>query len=247
MADVQATIELLKDFRTRPAAKNALIEMGDAAVEPLMGAINSRNTSVRWAAISILGELGAKNAVPELVNALKDSAVSSAAAEALAHITGQDFGEDYDEWKRWFDMESGPEKKAPQKNESALINDAVYNTRISADETANGYTMRVPIEDRAQDVFVNFKAKDFDGKELVVVYTRCGIAEQKHYAWALRQNVKMPVGHFAVADIEGHPNLLVVDILMRDGVTSAELRRSVERIAAVGDRVERSIAKEDKF
>ena len=91
MPTVDELIDRLKDFRTRSAAKDVLLERGDQAVGPLIKALRSRHASVRWAAVSILGELRAKEAIPELVEALRDDDVHSAAVEALQHMTGEEF------------------------------------------------------------------------------------------------------------------------------------------------------------
>ena len=58
MANVDELIDRLKNFRTRSAAKNALLEIGEPAIPPLIQALKSRQASARWSAASILGGLG---------------------------------------------------------------------------------------------------------------------------------------------------------------------------------------------
>jgi hypothetical protein len=251
MATVEELIERLRDFRTRYAAKNELLEMGAAAVPPLIQAVDSRNPSVRWAAVAMLGEIGARQAVPRLVEAVRDETIRTAAVEALQHISQQDFGADYDAWKRWLDMGQGAADAAQlevhAQADGDLIREAVYGTDVSAEGHSRGYVLRVPLGDRHQDVFINFKARDSEGAALVVIYTRCGPANAKHYEWALRQNVHMSAGAIAVADIEGKPEFVVVDVLARTIVTPGLMIESVRRVARKGDQLESALTKADRL
>ncbi len=249
MASVEELIDRLRDFRTRSSAKTALLELGDKAVEPLIAALQSRNISVRWTAASTLGEIGAKRAVPALIEALDDPNVHSAAVEALGHITGEEFGDDRDAWKRWLEIESGT---PPAAGPSAAITDAdlnreaVFGTDVSADDRPHGALLRVPLGDRHQDVTLNLRAKDSDDAGLVVVYTRCGPANSKHYEWALRQNVRMSAGAIGIADVEGKPEFVIVDVLPRNGLTPRMLIESVKRVARKGDQLESALLKVDE-
>jgi len=248
MANVDELIDRLKNFRTRSAAKNALLEIGEPAIPPLIQALKSRQASARWSAASILGGLGAKQAIPDLIEGLRDPEIRSGVVEALRRITGEDFGEDYDAWKRWLDIGGGEAKAgapATAQSDADFIAQAVYGTDVSAEEKGHGYVLRVPLGDRHQDVTANFRAKDSDGIPLLVVYTRCGPATAKHYEWALRQNVKMSAGAIAVTDIDGKPGFVIVDVLVRDSATPQLLMDSVKRIARKGDQLEAALTKAD--
>ena len=128
-----------------------------------------------------------------------------------------------------------------------LVNKAVYGTDVSAEQKGSTYVLRVALADRHQDVTINMKAKDSAGLPLVVAYTRCGPADEKHYDWALRQNVKMSAGAIAVVDIEDHPNFVVVDVMARSVVTPQLLINSVGRIAKKGDELEAALTKADNY
>jgi hypothetical protein len=251
MADVEELIDRLKDFRTRSAAKDALLEIGEPAVGPLRKALKSRYESVRWSAVTILGELRAKQAVPDLIEALKDIDVQSAAVEALQHITGEEVGEDYEEWRRWQEMagRGGAEEGMPAEGptDADIVNEAVYETDISAEETARGYVLRVPLGDRHQDVVVNFAARDSEDSPLAVVYTRCGEADPKHFEWALRQNVRMSAGAIGIADVGGKPQFVIVDVFVRSTLTPGLLIQSVRRLARKGDQLEAALTKADDY
>jgi hypothetical protein len=247
MATVEELISDLVDFRTRSAAKSALLDVGQPAVPPLIEALDSRHASVRWAAVTILGELRAHDAIPRLIQALDDRDVHSAAVEALRHITGEDFGDDGDAWQRWVEM--GATEPADEhlagKSDDDLVQEAVYGTDISAQKTRSGHVLRVPLGSRHQDVTVGFRAKDSEGTPLTVVHTRCGPAKSRHYEWALRQNVRMSAGAIAIADVEGKPEFVIVDVWSRASVTPDLLIESVRRIARKGDQLEEALTKAD--
>lgn len=249
MATIEELIRQLRNFRTRPAAKRALVEKGEEAIAPLIEAVRSGHSSVRYPAISALGELRAKDAVPDLIEALDDSNLNSAAADALRTTTGEDFGHAADAWRKWLAGEGGTDTAGSggTLDDADLVNKAVYGTDVSADQKGSTYVLRVPLGDRHQDVTINMKAKDSAGQPLVVAYTRCGPADEKHYEWALRQNVKMSAGAIAVVDIENHPNFVVVDVTARSVVTPEILINSVKRIAKKGDELEAALTKADDY
>jgi HEAT repeat protein len=75
------------------------------AVKPLIEALADKEPSVRRAAIDSLRMLRDKRAIEPLIRSLKDKDgwVRFDAEWALETITGQDFGEDYDKWKEWYE------------------------------------------------------------------------------------------------------------------------------------------------
>lgn len=74
------------------------------AVEQLIGALKDEIWLMRYFGARTLGDMGDNKAVEPLIEVLKDGNlfVRSAAAKALATITKQDFGEDYQRWKNWY-------------------------------------------------------------------------------------------------------------------------------------------------
>ena len=84
--------------------------MGPAAGEavPELTAILKDNIpNVQFAVVTALGNIGpaAKAAIPALINLLDDPnyMFDDYAAEALAKITMQHFGEDAAAWRRWWE------------------------------------------------------------------------------------------------------------------------------------------------
>jgi len=73
------------------SAANALAEIGEPAVEPLIAVLKDSDENVRNLAIVSLGDIGDARAVEPLIHALKDSSkkVRSFAAKALKKIGGE--------------------------------------------------------------------------------------------------------------------------------------------------------------
>jgi len=74
------------------------------AVEPLINALRDKSRDIRSIAAAALGEINDDLGLEPLIEALKDrdKSVRRNAALALRKITGQDFGEDYKKWKKWW-------------------------------------------------------------------------------------------------------------------------------------------------
>lgn len=60
---------------------------------------------VRENAVVALGRIGDPRAIEPLIATIKDeeSSVRLIAVQVLGVITGQDFGEDQDKWRKWWD------------------------------------------------------------------------------------------------------------------------------------------------
>lgn len=80
------------DDDARAAARDALVEAGDASIPALIEGLDDPNSLVRWGACRILGEIGSVEASPALVERLQDddeySHVQRAAAVALGRCGG---------------------------------------------------------------------------------------------------------------------------------------------------------------
>jgi hypothetical protein len=244
-------IDGLRDFRTRSDAKQQLLAFGPAAVEPLIAELRDRAEGVRWAAASLLGQLGDERAIDPLIEALQRPDMAAAAADALRTITGQDFGEDPRRWAAWrrgepADAPASPDRIAPPLSDAELVRQAIGDLAEELTESGEVFIARLALKDgRHQSVRLNAAHKDSEGNGVILIETVCGPASSKHYEWALRQNLKLPFGAIAIRDIGGQPHFVMVNSLLRQTATPPEIRASVLNIARWGDAIEKALLKED--
>lgn len=93
-----------KDFYTRLAAKDALVKIGLPAVEPLLSVLKVADSEMRRFAEEAIVKIGLP-AVEALISTLrdKDSSVRWDVSVLLRRITGEYFGEDPEEWQKWWE------------------------------------------------------------------------------------------------------------------------------------------------
>lgn len=77
-----------------------------SALDTIVGALDSRQLSVRKSAVFSLRLLGDKRSAPALIELLKedDRVLVDDASKALERITGRDFGIDYEMWRSWWSV-----------------------------------------------------------------------------------------------------------------------------------------------
>ncbi len=110
------SIDALKGPRTREYyqaintlgaldATNALPELRELAFDR-----RDKDNRDRWMAVRVLGIMGDKESVPELIHLVYHGNLNTRwwAQIALVQLTGQNFGEDWDAWGKWWN-ESGRE------------------------------------------------------------------------------------------------------------------------------------------
>lgn len=87
---VRTLISLLseKDGMKRQGAREALVAIGEHAVEPLKGILGGRTNPARWEAAKALAEIGSESSTNLLVSSLEDddSDIAWLAAEGLISI-----------------------------------------------------------------------------------------------------------------------------------------------------------------
>jgi len=237
--DVARLVEELHNPRTRRAARHKLIAA--RAVEPLLQCLESHNESVAWAAVESLGELRAAEAVEPLIRMIERGRLPLDACEALILITGKDHGLNAEHWRAAADLPTAGELDVVECVKQAA---ELLGVEPSGSGTAYQFHLSLP-EGRRQKVAVFFEQKDSHGHKLVVVYSECGPAKAKHYEAVLRKNLTMPAGAFAIRDVDGAPNFVIVDTMMADLVTPRALAKRIENIAARADGVEKSLSPQD--
>lgn len=95
----------LIDFLILTQDFEELSEIGQPAVAELIVALEDKGWDNRRDASKTLGTIGDVSAVEPLIETLEDevSDVKESAAAALTKLTGEDFGWDYEKWRKWWE------------------------------------------------------------------------------------------------------------------------------------------------
>ncbi len=207
--------------------------------------VPSSNESVVRAALQSLGELRAQEAVAPLVDLLESGKLTLDAAQALTMITGQYFGADVGKWRHWMGTSAAemPGRLPPEQ----CIRQTAERLGVVASGSGKAYRFKLSLRGgRTQTVAVYFGRRSPDGEELVTIYSECGPANAKFYEAVLRNNMAIPSGAFAIRDVDGKPQFVMVSNLLAESVTPNVLAKCIENIAARADMVEKSLTKQDK-
>jgi len=232
----------LHEPATRRAARQKLLAA--RAVGPLLECLDSTNESVVWAAVESLGQLRAAEAVGPLVDLLEQGRLVLDVCEALQRITGQNFGADVGRWRRWLAQSDRPAEGRLDITECVRRTGQLLGVEPVGSGEQWRFLLSLP-EGRSQKVTVYF-GRQAGEDELVVIYSECGPADPKLYEAVLRKNLSIPAGAFAIRDIDGRPNFVMVDTMLAESVTPSVLARKIENIASRADMVEKLLAKEDR-
>ena len=241
-AEFAPLVEQLLDPRTRRGARQRLVAA--RAVDALLECLNSTNESIVWAAVQSLEELRAPEAVEPLVELLARGVLVFDVAEALTRITGQDFGADVRKWQEWVQRSAGGASPGIDVGECIRQTGQYLGAEPSGSGKSYRFKLSLP-SGRTQKVAVYFGREDAKGDELVVIYSECGPANPKHYETLLRKNLMIPAGAFAIRDIKGAANLVMVDTMLAAVVTPSALAKKIENIASLADSVEKSLTEQD--
>lgn len=252
--DTADLVHRLHDPRTRRAARLALLRA--KAVEPLLGCLDSTNESVVWAAVVSLGQLRATEAIQPLLRLLEEEKLTLDVCEALERITGRDGGTSPARWRQLLGglatagaaPAAGPAGQSGSPGSAEAIHRAAELIGAELSGKDNRYRFSLPLpEGRQQRVALYLGKEDSEGDALVVIYSECGPASERHYETVLRKNLRIPSGAFAIRDIDGKPHFVMVDTVLAVTATASMLAKKIEHIASRADLVEQALGQEDRF
>jgi len=237
-------IRQLGDHRTRRTARLRLVQLG--AVDALLECLSARQEAVVWSAVQSLGELRAEAAVPRLIDLLESGRLPLDVSAALTDITGQDFGTDASRWRAWYGK-PGAHPAVERLSLEACVRQAAELLGAELDGRGGRFELQLVVPGlRSQKVRIQSTPGGELDAELVLVYSECGPAIERHYEAVLRKNLTISAGAFAIRDVDGAATLVLVDRLPLATLTPRHLARSIESIAARADTVERSLTKTDE-
>ena len=119
--------------------------------------------------------------------------------------------------------------------------------RVVTEVNENEYLVEVTLRGgRNQSVHIR-KFQRKDGIDLIQVYTVCGKADERSYAWALRANMKLVQGAVAL-EKKGDEELFVLTTsFIAAHVTRGEMKAAIKETAYYGDWMESKLSGQDEF
>lgn len=243
LAEIRTLVDRLGDPATRRAARQQLVRL--RAVDGLVECLRSHNESVVWAAIQSLAELRAREALPPLVDLLERGILTTDVVEALQQISGEEFGADARKWRAWLGVAPTAASEGKPADLAELVRAAGELLGAAPQGLGRSFTFRLSQPDGRSQV-ARVHATRTGDEDLVVVYSECGPAQAKHFEAVLRKNAQLPIGAFGIRDVDGAAAFVLVETLPAERLTARQLARTVERIAARADTVEKSLSREDE-
>jgi uncharacterized protein YjbI with pentapeptide repeats len=108
----------------------------------------------------------------------------------------------------------------------------------------DAFTIKVMLKSgRGQHVHLR-KFKRADGVELIQIYTVCGKADEKKFAWALRANMKLIQGAVALAKQADDERFVLSICLLADNVSHFAIKAAVKECAYYGDWIEQKLSEQ---
>jgi len=228
------------------------------AVTALVQVLEGREESMQRYAAEALGQIGGGEAKMALTKAAESDSwmVKNAAKDALKDIREEEAErEAVEETTPLPAGEQGADQSSETPNSTAVgeAGDVVERTLKGSafewerDPDGLRYVVRVPLPDgRSQKVYITKGGEDSDGAPLLNMYTACGPATPQNYEWALRRNMKLSFGAFAVADHGKERLFVMVDTHLEDSTEPEVLMKSIMTLARHGDRLEQTLTKKDR-
>lgn len=226
---IRRLVSRLASYATRGSARTQLLMAGKAVVPALIEALDSPIEGVGWCAAKTLGEIGDPGAAEALTAAAARPALREVATEALALIAG-----------------AGRTAGGPSGSDDAFAR-SLAKGRTTCEKTHSGYSFLVTLPGgRRQKVDMMLSLKDSEGSPLVALYTECGAATPQMYEWALKTNLKIPFGAFALRETSQGTRFVMVDAYLRESATEHQLRKTIEMLAKRSDALEEALSSSDE-
>jgi hypothetical protein len=236
--EIDELIRLLADFSTRSSARKRLRALGSAAVDALVEALESPSEGVAWSAAVTLGEIGDERAVKALEKALGRECICGVVRESLERITGRA--------REPVGLDAQTPAPGDVLGDEDLVR-ALASRDVACARRGSHYVLTVSLPGgRAQRVTMMLSLKDGSGAPLVAFYTECGPAVPERFEWALKANLRIPFGAFAIRESSRGDKLVMVDAYLRESTDARQLSSAVMSLAERADSLERLLTGGDE-
>lgn len=231
-----------KNYQVRTAAAAALGCMGNADALPALKAhADDTDSWVREAVESAIAALEATTSAPSAAPAATPTA-SPAAASAPPSTPRPAAAA----------PPSTPPPAAPTgvatvDAADALVKQAAVGTNAQHKRLKDGshlLRLRLP-GGRTQKVRVIVDEQSSQGVGRIRCITVLGPATRQHFAWALRQNLRITRGALGIIRLQGHDFFALTETMLYADANLECLIAVIERLARRGDRLERMLGETD--
>ncbi len=104
------------------------------------------------------------------------------------------------------------------------------------------FSVRLPVgEGRWQTVYIELDQADKAGEPMVLIFTRCGVAEPRMYAKSLQINARLSHASFAMFKIEDKEEIILMSRRRLNILTRQSFAGDIRYIAGKGDKVEEQL------
>jgi hypothetical protein len=237
ISELRSSTSLMRKFAAR-----YLRDYGDErAFGPLSHLLSDKEEEVRMTAAETLGIIGDPSVIEALEKAAKDpdAKVVEAAAEAMEKIRSR------------FPppgKEDGKEDAAGLPARQDLLKRALAGVGAEIEARSYGFKVKVPLlRGRTQEVRVVYDKSDPEDDPVLLLFTICGDAKEKHFRWALKLNARLTYGSLALWSSKDREQFILITTMLEEDTTADELRKSILTLAEKGDTIEGQLHERDKY
>ena len=154
-------------------------------------------------------------------------------SEALAAITGADFGADAARRRQWV---ANPGQPGRQNLTAECCTGEPLGVEPTGSGNLSGFRLSLPDGPPSKGGHLPDPV-DATTTRMVMIYTECGPADPKYYEAVLRKNMSLPAGALALRDMDDQPNFVMVDAMRVATVTPSGLAKRIENRSRHADLV----------
>ena len=229
--------------------------MAEPPVELLLAELKNPGNppNMKWALMTVLETHRCTEAVPLLVDLLRDEPVlMDEASRALKALTGRDAGEDADQWTAALGApgSTNEDTREGENQSMVFVRDALQDedADITWDEEQACVYTEIHFEERRQQVIISFGSEDALGQRCAQLYTECGTIGPEWRDEILARSALLRYGSFALEEgADGAFRVTMQHFLPEADLAPADLRDAIVVIAHDADALEHEITGEDRI
>lgn len=215
----------MRNFRTRPAAVNALRERGGEAVDRLTDLLKGNDIDQAWLAAQLLGDIGDERAIEPLKERAGHPDLITIIRDALEKL-GEEREDEIKVARPYADRD------ATDLTDAQLLEAAVSHRHVlTKREHDDSWTVPIPLGDEEVPVKVVFPRDDEDGATVTVYVNTEVEAKPEHFEKVLRLNTRLPHGAVGIQTLRGNDVFVLTETQLRETADPPELEKAIFNLA----------------